>query len=122
MRRRISRQETFVSEPINRSRPLPPLPVRPITPYAPVPQFRQLRIHDVINNAHDVVNLDLERWMEMGLSEFARHDVLMKVPGFPLTRFRLVGSFRRDFENPPLVSLSSSHGNGSRDLDIPDAD
>ena len=58
----------------------------------------------------------------MGLSEFARHDVLMKVPGFPLTRFRLVGSFRRDFENPPLVSLSSSHGNGSRDLDVPDPD
>ena len=67
-----------------------------------MPQFRQLRIEDVINNAHDVVNLDLQRWMEMGLSEFARHDVLMKVPGFPLTRYRLVSSFRRDFENPPL--------------------
>ena len=102
MRRRISRQETFVSEPINRSRPLQALPVRPIRPYAPVPQFRQLRIHDVINNAHDVVNLDLERWMEMGFSQFARHDVLMKVPGFPLTRYRLMGSFRQDFEKPPV--------------------
>ena len=120
MRRRISREETFVSEPI--SRPFQGLPVRPITPYAPVPQFRQLRINDVINNAHDVVNLDLQRWMEMGLNEFSRHDVLMKVPGFPLTRYRLVSSFRRDFENPPLVSLFSSHGHGSSDVDIPDAD
>ena len=105
MRRRISREETFVSTPIGR--PLQRLPVRPITPHASVPQFRQQRINDVINNVHDVVNLDLQRWMEMGLSEFSRHDVLMKVPGFPLTRYRLVSSFR--FRTHVVLEMNSTN-------------
>ena len=47
MRRRVS-QNRFVSDP--NARLLQRRPVRPIRLDAPLPQFRQLRIHDVINN------------------------------------------------------------------------
>ena len=45
----------------------------------------------------------------MGFSEFNRHDIIVKIPGAPLTRYRLVSPFRQDFENP-RISVSSSHG------------
>ena len=66
MRRRISRQETFVSEPFGRFGPYPRVPVRPISVNAPIPQFRQLRLDDVIYNQHEVVDLSLEQWHQMG--------------------------------------------------------
>ena len=69
MRRRISRQETFVSEPLDRMGPLPRLPVRPVSVNAPTAQFRQLQLHDVICNQQEVVDLSLERWHEMGMNE-----------------------------------------------------
>ena len=109
MRRKVS-QNRFVSDP--NLRLFQRRPVRPIRLEAPFPQFRQLRLRDVINNLHDEVNVTLEQWRQMGFSEVRKHDVIMKIPGFPLTRYRLVSSFRQDFENP-RISLSSSHGNVS---------
>ena len=106
MRRRVS-QNRFVSDP--NARLLQRRPVRPIRLDAPLPQFRQLPLRAVINNLHDEVNLTLEQWRQMGFSEFNRHDIIIKIPGAPLTRYRLVSSFRQDFENPQ-ITLSSSDG------------
>ena len=106
MRRKVS-QNRFVSDP--NLRLLQRRPVRPIRLDAPLPQFRQLPLRAVINNLHDVVDLTLEQWRQMGFSEFDRHDVIVKIPGAPLTRYRLVSSFRQDFENPQ-ITLSSSNG------------
>ena len=113
-RRRIS-QNRFVSDP--HARLLPRIPVRPIRLDAPHPQFRQLPLRAVINNLHDEVNLNLEQWRQMGLSEFNRHDVIVKVPGAPLTRYRLVSDFRRDFEqNEHVFSVSSSNGSAPSNI------
>ena len=110
-RRRIS-QNRFVSDA--NARLLQRRPVRPIRLDAPLPQFRQLPLRAVINNLHDEVNLNLEQWRQMGLSEFNRHDVIVKIPGGPLTRYRLVSDFRKDFEqNDHLFSVSSSNGSAS---------
>ena len=70
MRRRNSRQETLVSEPFVRFGPYPRVPVRPISVNSPIPQFRQLRLDDVICNQHEVVDLSLEQWHQMGMNEF----------------------------------------------------
>ena len=109
-RRRIS-QNRFVSD--ENARLFQRRPVRPIRLDAPLPQFRQLPLHAVINNLHDEVNLTLEEWRQMGLSEFNRHDVIVKIPGGPLTRYRLVSSFREDFERNPRFSVSSSNGSAT---------
>ena len=105
MRRRIS-QNRFVSDPnLRRFRPL--LSVRPIRLESPLPQFRQLR--DVINNLHEVRHVSLAQWREMGFGEFKHHDIIVKVPGSVLTRYKLMSDFCQDFENP-RISLSSTNG------------
>ena len=110
-RRRIS-QNRFVSD-VN-ARLFQRRPVRPIRLDSPLPQFRQLPLRAVINNLHDEVNLTLSQWLQMGFSEFNRHDVIVKVHGAPLTRYRLVSDFRKDFENRDhLFSLSSSNGSSA---------
>ena len=107
MRCRIS-QNRFVSDPnLRRFKPL--LSVRPIRLESPLPQFRQLRIRDVINNLHEVRHVSLAQWREMGFGEFKHHDIIVKVPGSVLTRYKLMSDFRQDFENP-RISLSSTNG------------
>ena len=74
MRRKVS-QNRFVSDP--NLRLFQRRPVRPIRLEAPFPQFRQLRLRDVINNLHDEVNVTLEQWRQMGFIEVRKHDVIM---------------------------------------------
>ena len=112
-RRRIS-QNRFVSDP--HARLLQRRPVRPIRLDAPMPQFRQLPLRAVINNLHVVENLTLEQWRQMGLSEFNRHDVIVKIPGGVLTRYRLVTEFRRDFEQSDPFPVSTSNGSASSNV------
>ena len=45
----------------------------------------------------------------MGFGEFKHHDIIVKVPGSVLTRYKLMSDFRQDFENP-RISLSSTNG------------